>query len=211
MSDMDSNTPLGAPDANLDVSGGSAKLNSDDAAKIVAEVLKLIDPAIDKKIQSVKDKRFAEVDDIKTTQKMVLEKLGLTPEKAKDIGLFVQTETKTESVPTPPSGKEDGVGAIADKVLEASGIKLDDPNVLAYKQQTFASEKERLVAVAELVAKMANPKPASQAATPPPEGRTKDTETKESLTAKLNALNKAPLGKLDEIKRVKGELAQLDK
>jgi hypothetical protein len=210
MSDMDSTNDSGANGvATSQASGENGTPNSIDTAQIVAEVLKQLDPVIDRKVQSVKDKRV----DLLERYAKALEKQGMTPEEAKEIAdrLPKPTPSSTEPVTQKPSGKVVEAGAIADNVFEALGLKLDDPNVLALKQQTFADENEKRVKLAELVVKMANPKPASQAATPPPEGRIKDTETKESLTAKLNALNKAPLGKLDEIKRVKGELAQLDK
>jgi hypothetical protein len=211
MSDMDSNIDSGASGvAASQTSGENAKLNSDDAAKIVAEVLKQLDPVLDKKVQSVKDRR---IESLEQRYAKALEKQGMAPEDAKAIAdrLPKPADTSTKPETEQPSGKVVDSGTIADKVLEASGLKLDDPNVLAFKQQTFANESERLVEVAKLVAKMANPQPASQAATPPPTGQSKDAETQESLTAKLNALNRNPVGNLEELKRVKKELAQFNK
>jgi hypothetical protein len=208
MSDMDSTNDSGVSGVTASqASGESGTPNSIDTAKIVAEVLKQLDPVLDKKVQSVKDKRF---ESIEQRYAKSLEKQGLTPEDAKEIAdrLPKPANTSDESVPSKPSGKVVETGAIADKVLEVAGLASDDPDVTAFKQRVFANETARDLEAINLVArKQSNPAipkaPATVISSP--------ERTKEMVTKELFALNKNPVGNKEGLKKLREELAQLDK
>jgi len=207
MSDMDSNTDSGVGGvAASQTSGEGAKPNSIDTSKIAAEVASLLKPDIEKMVQSTKDKR---IEGFQQKYDKVLKILDLTPDEAKNIGLSVPEPAKTETVSPAPSGKEDVAGAIVEKFLEASGLRLDDPNVVAFQQRSFANEQEKMTAVAELVAKMASPKPASPVATPPPSGGSAPQRTVESVTAELESELKKSKLDVKKVEQLQEELTTL--
>jgi hypothetical protein len=200
MSDTENGLPNSGEDAtNVDSGKGGASTSNDVLSGVT---LKQVEELLDRKFQSFKDKRMGalekQVNVISERLAKDLEKEGFDPDEVKQVTdrLRKPSESKSETTPTQSPGTGKAEMPETDKILEASGLKLDDPDVLALKQQTFASSQEEMVAVASLVAKRANPKPASQAATPPPTGRSTAARDVETITAELEALNKAS-GKFD--------------
>jgi hypothetical protein len=197
MPNTDSDTPSGTLDANQELSGGSAKPNSIDTAKIAAEVVAILRPELDeikKASQSTKDKRIAE---IQRTQEQVSKILGITPENAKEIGLFNQVKVEPEPVPTTPSGKEDAVGATVESLLSNAGIKDDDPDKIAFGQKTFANENEKLVEAANILARRLNPTVVTPAAVASPRGASiPPADLREEYQKELKAI---PRGQRDAV------------
>ncbi len=195
-----------SPAASPNAAGGAqnAQPNSPfDAKAIAAALLPEIEPLLDRKFQSFKDRTFGQQNKrLEAVEKLagVFTKGGVAPEDAKAYAdRLIPTEPKAE----PPAPGPQGAGTsptLADaerSVLTAAGLKEDDPDVVAI-QTNQKDEGKRYAEYLKLVGR--RNAPANPAGMPPMRGTTSNVDQTDAYKREMLANRGKGMAVAEQIK-----------
>jgi len=182
------------------------------------DLLKLLEPLIDKKVQSVKDRRIAELENTVKGIQPVLERFkGLVPdEKLREIQKDLEFEDLKRKVygteiPTsePEIGTQKANAAInVEPVIAEFGLDMTDPEVRqAFAGKQFTSNVEVKAVIADLMKPKPQPTSAQTPSTPAPSTRIGNTD---ELLREFNQLavhptrNEKRLGEIEKTLKAAG-------
>lgn len=185
-----------------------------DATKMLAELAKRLEK-LERGEQSVKDKGLFEANkrmdsfDERLARYDALLKRGMDPEDAKYRMAVEDMLAERGSVPqtTPGSGaalREQGSSIDVDKVLQATGLSVDDPLV---SQAVRLNDVNALLELA--VSRRNAPQPTPAAILPTGGGSSVPVETQETLTEQLLKLQQNPSQNWNKIMEVSAKLKAL--
>lgn len=166
---------------------------SNDMDALADRILAKLDPILDKKLQSIKDKRLGRVErDLDSIQKRLadtlVQKTGMAPEEAEEIASRLpigQKASETASEP-PVVGKQPTLTDVEKSILSEAGLPETDPDIVALNQRKFADPSHRIAEIAKIVARKNKPGDPAALATNPGEAVNHD----------LKSQYKSELGKL---------------
>jgi hypothetical protein len=197
------NSGVGTPNP---LSGSqNAQPNSFDADKFAESLLAKLDPILDRKLQSLKDRRFDQQDKrLAEVEKLAgeLKSTGMSPQASQ---ILAERLTPTEPKPSDPaSGKKDAgnVPTPTDEersVLATAGLKEDDPDVIAI-QQANPDENSRLAGYMKLLAR--KNAPANPAAALPMRGATPSGDLQARYQSELKNIRR---GDVESVARLKAK------
>lgn len=183
------------PDSQSGSSGAQGgQPNSVDVSAIVTELKKQLLPELDKRYQSVKDKRIAslekEMADFLAKSRDALVADGVMDQETANQTLASllpgqkQTQTTQTQTQTPAGSGNVEIGDVERKILVSMGLKEDDPDVVAASLRTkdFAGRMAEFAKIHER-----RSQPASQAAVSMPVGQSSGSVSKDALRAAYNA------------------------
>jgi hypothetical protein len=209
----------GAPSSDVSQGQNVQPPSTFDASKLPEQLESLVSKAVEKAVQSQKDRRFSEIEKTLGDFKPVLERVKglLTPEQLAqfnqiqrdaEIDELKQTVQKLTQTGAPAVGNQQSTAANdAQRILQAAQLDANTPEVLDLIRQYGNDPVTLAVRAGELRAKAAN-KPSPSAAesasilteSAPPSGDL------DSMISKLNEMQKFPTKNRAEITRLTTEL-----
>lgn len=216
---LESNSPNGStePPASPTSAGQNVQQPSSLSEE---ELLKRLEPLIDKKVQSVKDRRIAELEKQVSGFQSVLERFkGLVPDdKLREIQKDLEFEDLKQKVygtekqtSEPVAGSQQMSAAdLASSIIAKAQLDANVPEVIELIRTAGNDPVEFAIKAGELKARMAN-KPAPTAANAPvlqTSTGSGEAWNFEAKNARFRELQKFPSKHKDEIKKLKQELEE---
>lgn len=192
-----------------------ASSTSNGADEIVSKLTPLLEQIVERKVQSVKDKRFSEIEKVlggrdKMLAELESEGVNIPKEVRTQMQIRELQERLAQQSPQPAQADVDGStsqkAAVTDAIAELQkyGLTSNDPAFLELLRGKYANRSEfDLKVQRHIVGKLAPPKPANPAdVVQPPATNQASTPDVSSKIARLGELQKQPT-------KYKAEIAQL--